>query len=76
VSDQAEDLELSAKDAEELADAVRRIEAAMTTIVESGLNRRALVTLIHDDCKVGKRDISKVLDSLEQLGVTYLNYED
>lgn len=67
-----EGLHLDPEDARNLADAVRRIDQGMLAIVESGLNRRALVILLHDSTGVGKRDINAVLNGLESLADQYL----
>lgn len=64
--------ELTADDAKRLAEAVRRIDAGMKALSSSGLNRRAIVTLLHDMTEVGKRDINTVLNGLENLGDTFL----
>jgi hypothetical protein len=65
-------VELTADDARKLAHAVIRIDEAVKTIASSGLNRRAIITLLHDATNVGKRDINDVLNGLEQLGELYL----
>lgn len=68
--------ELTADDAKRLAEAVRRIDKGMKDIAASGLNRAALITLLADSTKVGKRDINDVLNGLEQLGDHYLDRAD
>jgi hypothetical protein len=67
-----ESVELSLEDARKLADAVRRIDQAMKSFITSGLNRKALVVLLHDATSVTKRDINAVLNGLENLGDMYL----
>lgn len=63
---------LSAKEAVKLADAIKRIDKAFKDLDNSGLNRKAIVTLVSEYSGVGKRDINAVLDSLNALADTYL----
>jgi len=53
--------------AEVLATAIIDISDAMKKLNASGLKRRALVALIHDQSKIGKREIEIVLNNLESL---------
>lgn len=50
-----------------LAEAIVRIGEAMDKLNKSGLNRNAIIVLIHDATKLPKRDIRIVLDSLSRL---------
>lgn len=50
-----------------LAEAIVRIGDAMQKLKASGLNRRAIVTLIQDQTRLGKTDIELVLNSLATL---------
>ncbi len=75
-ADDDEGLILTPEDAAALADAVRRIDEGMQSIAESGLNRRALVVLLHASTKVTKRDINAVLNGLECLRDAYLDEGD
>lgn len=50
-----------------LAEAIIRIGDAMERLTRSGLNRRAVVALIHDQTKIGKTDIETILDALTRL---------
>lgn len=59
-------------EAKKLADAVRRIGAAVKEFRTAGLKRQAIVVLLHDSTKVSKRDINAVLDGLETLEQVYL----
>lgn len=54
-----------------LADAIVRIGDAMTRLESSGLNRRAVIVLVHDATKLPKRDIELVLDTLPKLRSMY-----
>lgn len=54
-----------------LAEAIVRISASMKKLTASGLNRRAIVTLIADGTNYGKGTIEKVLDSLDTLAKKY-----
>lgn len=65
-------LDLDPAEAKRLAEAVRRIDAGMKTLVDAGLNRKALVVLLHASTQVTMRDINAVLDGLERLGADYL----
>lgn len=55
----------------DLSEAIERISGAMKTLLKSGLNRRAIVVLLHDSTRVSKRDIETVLNGLETLKKTY-----
>lgn len=50
-----------------LAKAITDISQAMTRLVASGLNERAIVCLVHEASGVGKQDIRAVLASLRTL---------
>lgn len=56
-----------------IAKAIIEISEAMERINRSGLKRRALVALIHDNSKLPKRDIDMVLNNLEFLKQNYVN---
>jgi hypothetical protein len=64
--------ELTAADAGKLADAVKKLAAAVEQLSDSGLSRRALVVLLADATKVSPRDINDVLNGLDSLGELYL----
>ena len=70
-------LALTPAEAKAMAEAVRKIEKAVRDLAHGGLNRRALVVLLHDVTGgVAKRDINAVLDGLEALGATYLEISE
>lgn len=50
-----------------LAKAIVNIGSAAKKLGDSGLNEKAIITLLHDATKLPKRDIKTVLDSLKQL---------
>lgn len=50
-----------------LAEAIVRIGEAAEKLNASGLNRKAIVLLLHDATKVGKKDIETILDALPRL---------
>ena len=52
---------------EVLAEAVIRISENLQKLEKSGLNKRAIVVLVHDYTKVAKRDIELILESLAVL---------
>lgn len=64
--------ELTREDCLRLVEAIKKIDKSTKMMVESGLNRRAIVTLLHDITEVGKRDINAVLNGLDMLGETFL----
>jgi hypothetical protein len=55
----------------DLSEAIGRIDGAMKTLLKSGLNRKAVIVLLHDYTKVSKRDIETVLSGLENLKEMY-----
>ena len=63
--DEAQPVEVMEKAITELASGMKRLNA-------SRLKREAIILLLHDASKVGKPDIRKVLDSLDQLEPMYL----
>ena len=50
-----------------LAQSIRDISKAFQKLLSSGLNQRAIVSLVHDSSGVGKPDIRAVLESLKTL---------
>lgn len=50
-----------------LAEAITRISESFTRLSASGLNRDAIIVLLHDHTKISKRDIKLILDSLTRL---------
>jgi len=52
---------------EVLAEAIVRISEAMEKLKQSGLNDAAIIILVHDACKIPKRDIKLVFESLRKL---------
>lgn len=50
-----------------LAEAIVRIGEAVHKLNGSGLNRKAIVILLHEATKVGKKDIETILDALPRL---------
>lgn len=52
---------------EVLATAIVRISEALHELKRSGINERAIVALVHDHSKLGKREVQIVLDSLAEL---------
>ncbi len=64
--------ELTKEDCLRLVDAIKKIDKGARMLSESGLNRRAIVTLLHDVTEVGKRDINAVLDGLDILAEKFL----
>jgi hypothetical protein len=56
---------------EVLADAILKISVGVTSLIDSGLNRKAIVVLLRDATGLGKRDIEMVLDALKNLSRDY-----
>lgn len=50
-----------------LAEAIVRLGGALDKLNESGMNRRAIILLLHDATRVGKRDIEAILDAIPRL---------
>jgi hypothetical protein len=61
---------------DEIADEIKKLSKVFTALRDSRLNRRALVLLIHDMTRVGKKDIEKLLNALPDLADHYLKPED
>lgn len=58
-------------DPDTLADRLKAISTSLQNILDSGLNRRAIVVLLHDSTRVNKRDIEAVLDGLNAIEKNY-----
>jgi len=56
---------------EVLATAIVQISDSVKRLYDSGLNRHAVVALVADDTRLGKKTIETVLDSLLDLRKTY-----
>ena len=56
---------------EVLAESITRISDAVDRLLSSGLNRRAVIALLHDKTKVRKSEIETILDGLESLKKDY-----
>lgn len=54
-----------------LAEAIVSISIAFKKLCKSGLNRKAIVALIHDRSKIGKGTIEIILNNLEALREDY-----
>lgn len=54
-----------------LAQVIDGIGKSLTKLLTSGLNRRAVVALVHDDTHIPKREIESVLRSVEELRRNY-----
>ena len=50
-----------------LAEAIIKISDGFMALIHSGLNREAIVTLLHHKTKVNRRDIDAVLTGLQRL---------
>ena len=55
-----------------MAEAIERISRSMRYINQSRVSRKMIVALIHDNSKLGKRDIEIVLNNLDALEKNYL----
>jgi hypothetical protein len=54
-----------------LAEAIVKIGEASKKLLASGLNRDAIVVLLHDATKISKRDINIILNGLTRLAGWY-----
>ena len=54
-----------------LAEALISISASFRKLTKSGLNRRAIIALLHDDTGLRKKDLVLVLDSLDDLAKNF-----
>ena len=57
---------------EVLAQSIEKIANAMKVFSESRLKRKTIITLIHAESKISKREIEVVLNNLEELGNIWL----
>lgn len=56
-----------------LAADIMLISASLNKLFKSGLNEKAVVALLHDDTKVPKTQIKKIMLSLTDLAKTYVS---
>lgn len=56
---------------ESLSKAIIRLSDTSNAILNSGLNEKALIALLHDDTGISKRTIGKVLMSMRELRANY-----
>ncbi len=56
-----------------MASAIEQISKSMKELSESRVSRNMIVTLIHANSRIGKKDIEIVLNNLESLEETWLN---
>ncbi|MGE5509897.1 MAG: hypothetical protein ACM31O_01445 [Bacteroidota bacterium] len=54
-----------------LAESIIKLSAGVAALTRGGLNRKAVIALLHDHTKVSKRTIEQVLDGMESLQRTY-----
>lgn len=54
-----------------LSQAIIEISLSLNRLLASGLNRRAIVALVHDQSKLPKKSIELVLNNLESLAEDY-----
>lgn len=52
---------------------VEQIAKALKSLEAGGLNRHAIIALIHDDTRIAKRDIKTILDSLASMRDTFFH---
>ncbi len=55
-----------------IAESILAIAKGMEALQKSRLQRKVIVTLIHDQSRLGKRDIEMVLNNLQDLARDYL----
>lgn len=56
-----------------LAADIMLISASLNKLFKSGLNEKAVIALLHDDTKVPKTMIKKIMLSLSELAQNYTN---
>ena len=57
---------------ETLVEAIRSVSRGVESLRKSGLNRRAIIVLIHDATRnIGMREIGIILDTLPELADRY-----
>lgn len=54
-----------------IGEAIVSIDESMKKLLSSGLNMNGLVTLLCDDCKMPKKQVMRVLVSLQNLKAKY-----
>jgi len=59
-----------------IATSLEKLTRSAAELLQSGLTMRALVLLLHDTSKVGRRDIEKVLAALPELDLYFLETEE
>lgn len=57
----------------ETVESIKRIDVAMKTMLNGGLKKATIVTLLHASTKVSKTEIEKVLDGLSNLSRDFLD---
>lgn len=60
-----------AEEPKDLSSAIEAISDGLKRLVGSGLNRKAIIVLLHDATGVARRDITAVLDGLNDLKKLY-----
>jgi len=60
---------------ETLVESIQKISKAAQALADSGLNRKAVVALLHDKTKLSKKNIIIVLDNLEEMAEHYTESE-
>lgn len=60
-------------DLPKLGENVAKIQKALASLEAGGLNRRGIITLIHEDTKIARRDIDRVLLSLGGLRTLFFH---
>ena len=61
---------------EVLAEAIIKISSAMRSLLDSGINRHAIVILLQADTKLSRASINLVLDSIDELEDLYCIKEE
>ena len=59
---------------ESLASAIAKISDGFDALLKSGLNKRAIVLLLHDATRLRRTDIQAVLDALPKLKEMYCQH--
>ena len=59
-----------------LAETIRKTSDGLEKLLASGLNRDAIIVLLHDQTGIGKRDVKRLLDALTVMADKYTRKND
>lgn len=56
----------------DLTESLRQVEGSMRKLLDSGLNKKAILILLAADCQLPKSTVEQVLDSASNIATRYL----